>query len=340
MEIPQAGASLAASVGPRQRSFRIPPAPSSGPAAVRRSARGVGVRAGRASGMAVLTMWPVPARPVFGVMLCPRVGWMVTCLLGWAGPELNWPNRPVIKNTPERILIDQTQGGRSMPTVGTSLHAYLNFIQIGLGYVSGVLSGALAPLIAECAKRRFLGPRLEVMYKEEERYMPITEVPGRLPGRLYPAKYLRVRVENTGRRVAKGCKAYLVKLEEIVNSEPQPTFYQDTFRLRWAYEQQDELHEGIDIPPGIFIFFDVLSCKHQEDKDMTIIQVSKFSIKKFRNKIKFNKSYRFTILVASEETEPEQISLTVKMGETWRDFRVIDSRPPSVKGHKPTRELS
>ena len=36
---PQAGAPLAASVGPRQRSFRIPPASSSGPAPVRRSAR-------------------------------------------------------------------------------------------------------------------------------------------------------------------------------------------------------------------------------------------------------------------------------------------------------------
>ena len=37
--IPQAGARLAASVGPRQRSFRIPPASSSGPAPARRSAR-------------------------------------------------------------------------------------------------------------------------------------------------------------------------------------------------------------------------------------------------------------------------------------------------------------
>jgi hypothetical protein len=146
-----------------------------------------------------------------------------------------------------------------------------DFIQIGFGLVAG----ALSPLFVERAKRWLFGPRLEVVHGGDECYMPIAEVPGGMPG-LYQAKYLRVRVKNTGSMVAKGCRAYLVKLEEIVNSEPQPTFYRDTLRLRWAYEQHGELHEGIDIPPGISAFFDVLSCKHENGKGIKIIHVSKF----------------------------------------------------------------
>jgi hypothetical protein len=219
-----------------------------------------------------------------------------------------------------------------MPGIDAEFQMKWDLIKIGFG----IVSGAAIPLVVERLRRWFYGPRLEVVHAEDESFMPTTEVPGRSPGR-FPAKYLRVRVKNTGGMVAKGCRAYLVKIEEIIHGKPSPTFYRDTLRLRWAYEEQGELHEGVDIPPGIFMYFDVFSIKLQEGQNVTMLQVAKLR-DRFVNKLELNKIYRFTILVAAEATGPVQISLKVKLGSSWNDFSVTDPKPLLVKGQKPDRE--
>lgn len=207
-----------------------------------------------------------------------------------------------------------------------------DLVKIGFGLVSG----AAIPLVVEWLKQRLYGPRLEVMHGEGESFVPRSEEPGKTPGP-HPSRYLRVRVKNTGRMIAKNCRAYLVNIEELVHGNPSRTFYRDTLRLRWAYEEQEELHEGVDIPPGVFIYFDIMSTKCEDNMSKTLLQVAKLR-HHFVNKLEFNKVYRFTVLVAADATDPVQICLTVVMGKTWENFSVTGLEPRMIKGQKPSRE--
>jgi hypothetical protein len=174
-----------------------------------------------------------------------------------------------------------------------------DLLKIGFGLVSG----AAIPLVVEWLKRRFYGPRLEVLHGEGESFIPRSEEPGKTPGP-FPARYLRVRVKNTGKMIAKNCRAYLVNIEEIDHGIPKETFYRDTLRLRWAYEEEGELHEGVDIHTYVFMYFDVMSTKYEDNKSVSLLQVAKLR-HCFVNKLQFNKVYRFTRGVSSSCTFPE-----------------------------------
>lgn len=156
-----------------------------------------------------------------------------------------------------------------------------------------------------------------------------------MPG-LHPERWQRVRVKNTGKAIAKNCRAYLVNIEELMNGFPKETFYRDTLRLRWAYETEGDLHAGVDIPPGIFIYFDLMSTKMEDGKPLTFIQAAKVR-QKFMNNLEFNKIYRFTVLVAADATEPKQICVTINMGSDWASFSVTNLEPRVIKGEKPSR---
>ena len=66
--------------------------------------------------------------------------------------------------------------------------------------------------------------------------------------------YIRARLRNLGSRVAKQCRPYLVKLEEVHPSGTTPTTYFDSLVLRWPRND----YEPRDIPRGIDQFFDVV----------------------------------------------------------------------------------
>jgi hypothetical protein len=215
-----------------------------------------------------------------------------------------------------------------MPNSADEIQFKWDLIKIGIGFASG----SVTPLLIEWAKRVLFRPRLDVNYEKNDSHTPISEESGNTPGP-FPAKYLRVSVKNVGNMIAKGCRAYLVKIEEIVGSEAKPTFYHDTLRLRWEYEEDGSLHDGVDIPPGIFVYLDIISCKFENNMNNTFIQVAKVR-NKFANKLEFGKLYRFTILVASEAAVPKEINLTVDMGHTWKEFTIVDPKQISISGRK------
>ena len=204
-----------------------------------------------------------------------------------------------------------------------------DFLKIGVGFVAG----SITPLLVEWAKRALFKPKLEVRHDNDDSYTPISERTGST-SELIQVKYLRVRVKNVGNMIAKGCRAYLVRIEEIVGSESRPTFFRDTLRLRWAYEEGGSLHDGVDIPPGIFVYFDVISCELIDSKSQIFIQFAQVR-EHFANKMQFDKTYRFAILIASEGADPKEIRLAVNMGPSWRDFVVVDPRPITIEGSKP-----
>ncbi len=192
----------------------------------------------------------------------------------------------------------------------------------------------VSALVVEYVKRRLFRPILQPEHTKQPGFVVLTQVKGIMVEK-YDAKYLRVGVRNRGRTTAKGCRAYLTEIERSEGARfVKADFYRDTLRLRWAYEAEEgDLHEGIDIPRGIIIHFDVLSTKTGAtsagaSEDHRIIEVANRGLRydrdRLMNKLEYGQRYRLRILVVADDADPQPTDVVVAMGPTWKDFEVIE----------------
>jgi hypothetical protein len=68
------------------------------------------------------------------------------------------------------------------------------------------------------------------------------------------ARFLRLRVENTGRSVIKGCVGYIVCITKAVNNTSSPD-EQEVLELNWSHVGKTPR----DIPQGAFFYLDIAS---------------------------------------------------------------------------------
>ncbi|MCK4822519.1 hypothetical protein KA005_42535, partial [bacterium] len=81
------------------------------------------------------------------------------------------------------------------------------------------------------------------------------------------AHYVRIRITNVGRQIAKQCRAYLVNVEKWVesNNDFEPTVYCDSLQLPWsARGSTEEAYRPIDLSRDIKQFVDI----HSQDRYM------------------------------------------------------------------------
>ena len=184
----------------------------------------------------------------------------------------------------------------------------------------GVILGAALSLVVEAVRRRVFSPRLRVV----KVFTKPTSVPGK-DNKYWKSTYVKIEIKNKSRVTAKDAKAYITKIEEYDNGYfKESEFFQDTLRLRWAYEpQEEELHAGIDIPKHIPFHIDIMSIKIEDYPEPTrIIQCSnkylRFNSKGgLLNQIKSGKRYRFHVALAAENTETRSIVVDVIIGPAW-----------------------
>lgn len=137
----------------------------------------------------------------------------------------------------------------NLPT-DQSREAWVALISVGVSLAAGLFSGLFGRRLEEWWFR----PKLVVDFipsgggfRTEGRWMEndveLVEI------------YVRARVRNFGRIVAKQCRPYLVKLEEVHPSgRTTPTTYFDSLPLRWP----GNTYEPRDIPSKINQFFDIV----------------------------------------------------------------------------------
>src|SRR5438309_3393843 len=124
-----------------------------------------------------------------------------------------------------------------------------------LSAVIGLVSGLFSGLFGRRLEEWWYQPRLKVDFIQDDGGF-------RTEGRWKEGDtelveiYIRARVRNMGRRVAKQCRPYLVNLEEVHPSGTTLTRYYDSLVLRWPGPVQD--YQPRDIPQGVNQFFDVV----------------------------------------------------------------------------------
>lgn len=130
--------------------------------------------------------------------------------------------------------------------------------------------------------------------------------------------YIRARVRNTGSRVAKQCRPYLVGLEEVHPSGTTATPFSESAVLPWPLRD----YGPRDIPKGIDQFFDVLGVlKNRTGWRLTFRE--KFS--EYAELPNYKGTYRFTVLVTGDGVEPRGRKIDVTYNGDWHNLRAVDA---------------
>jgi hypothetical protein len=179
-----------------------------------------------------------------------------------------------------------------------------------------VIGAAFAPII-ELVTRFAWGPRLSV---ELDPYFPPRDVPNR-------EVYVRLKIENTKKRLAKSCGAYLANVEKFDSATGcfAQTDFHDTFSLHWAY---NAALANVDLPLHVPRFLDLVSVPESGNgiRPHHIGLPEGQDVPLYRPIWNTNGHFRLTVLVTAEGIEPEVRRITVDWRGEW---------PPKLAIEKP-----
>jgi len=204
--------------------------------------------------------------------------------------------RAVIRADP---MAEEVAKGAESPMVDLLIGVVLLF----LGFAIGILT----PLIG-MLQRLVFGPNLKPDFKKDP-FCFFSTPKGKPPtDHLVDA---RVKVINTKKLTARGCRGFLTKIEKQDESGDFETLYRDSIPLKWSFLGTTE---GLDIPHDVDVYLDVLKfVKGKEDFEFHTSKLPKM----WKRLSKETGIYRFTIVVIAEQVKTRRIKLILDWSEIW-----------------------
>lgn len=180
------------------------------------------------------------------------------------------------------------------------------------------LAGFATAIFAEPIRQMIFKPDLQVGFGQSQDYLSHT--PEIFNNMEMEAYYIRVRVTNKSRYIAKDCRAYLINIEKKnENDKFSPTIYCDSIQLAWSCQAKGEQYRAIDIAKDVNQYIDVIVTRSITDEFDSPILVKPFRyFSLFREKGIF----RVTIQVAASGVSPETIKLVFEWKGDWKNFKV------------------
>lgn len=183
------------------------------------------------------------------------------------------------------------------------------------------LLGFMIAIFAEPFRRFLFKPVLKLSFGKDDDYISYTptSTETQLVSKAY---YIRVKVTNKRKSIAKDCKAFLINIEKQgANNTFKPTVYCDSIQLAWACQGKDDSYNALDITKGVNQFVDVIAL----NKDSNIFE-PKILTKPFRylNLFKETGSFLFTVQVSADGANPVYIKLLFKWNGSWNNFEVYE----------------
>jgi hypothetical protein len=187
-------------------------------------------------------------------------------------------------------------------------------------WITPFLSGAFVVVLAEIVRHRLFKPNLRIVFKEiSAAYIARTKETYEA-GKTREAYYVRVKVTNKSRILARKCRAYLINIEKRDNGRKfDPTVYRDSIQLAWSCQPPDYRYKGIDIPKGVNQFLDVVVTRQGLNEfDPQII------VKPYRYLDLFRETgeFRLTIQVYAAGADPATLKLIFRWEGQWDKFTV------------------
>jgi hypothetical protein len=187
------------------------------------------------------------------------------------------------------------------------------------------VAGAVTAIFAEPFRRWLFRPVIRVSFDPEtcDLRTPTSVVAAEPTGqyaRASQGRWVRVRVQTTRNRIAKGCRPYLVKVEIEEQGQFRPSNFVDTLRLKWSSQPPNETVGPVDIPKGVSQFVDVLSTDRSSPNryfDQTAQGVPQYCRALFDER---PKTLRLTILVTADEAKSATTSFVFRWKGVWDTF--------------------
>ena len=194
----------------------------------------------------------------------------------------------------------------------------------------GAVFGFIGSLIAEPVQRFFFGPRLRLTFENNvEAYRAPTDIG-------YPKKadgiYIRLRATNDKPRLAKACRAYLIKIERQTEEGWQDAHFRDSIQLAWSAQRPEAGFVPMDLPFGVSQFVDVLwvfnplpGMELNELNPRHMHPCLAVSLDTYRNLWSIDDvTYQLSILVSGDGVYPESHKVVVRWNGVWNQIEAHD----------------
>ena len=195
-------------------------------------------------------------------------------------------------------------------------------VSLLIGGAIGFMSAVLAPIAVEPLKHCVFGPKLKVEFIEGDRSFK-TDTKEQAASTGTDAHYVRVKMLNTGRQIAKQCRAYLVNVERWSESTSkfEPTIYCDSLQLAWS-ARGNEAYHPLDVPRDINQFIDVVSTRKPERDYRVETNPQLF---RYENLFKEHGKFRYTVRVSGDNVKSVSIKIVFEWSGDWHNFVVSAS---------------
>ena len=137
----------------------------------------------------------------------------------------------------------------------------------------------------------------------------------------HEAEYVRIKVRNSKRSVAKNCRAYLVAIEKRNEyGDFKPTIYCDSIQLAWSCRGPKRRYDPVDLPYGVAQFIDLVSTRSQEN--LTSLFRPELQVTPMRYAELFSQlgTFHFKVQVSGENVKPVFIRIDFHWAGIWDKY--------------------
>jgi len=194
------------------------------------------------------------------------------------------------------------------------------------GTIVGAVLGFAVAILVEPIKSRLYGPRLKVFFGDSSEFQTKTherlttknaKKPNNQETSYHKASYIRIKVTNTKAALAKGCRAYLVKVEkQHYDGKFHDTIYCDSIPLAWSC-RDNRRFLPVDIPKDVNQFVDLVSTREISKDYRPEIEVSPYRYTDLWQK---HGIFRFTVQVSGENVKPVFIKVEFAWDRQWDKY--------------------
>jgi len=203
-----------------------------------------------------------------------------------------------------------------MSYVNTDI-SFLSNLPSYLTSISSFILGFLIAIFAEPIRRYLLKPKLNIEFGKSEDF--ITYTPALTKNNSQTEEYyLRVRVINSRKYIARDCRAFLIDIKKLDDSNKiKSTIYCDSIQLAWSCSGNRKF-ESLDLTKDVKQYIDVVVLSKESNAIIPQLFSTPFRYLKLFNE---TGTFIFTIQVSATGIKPKNISIALKWDGNWDDFK-------------------
>ena len=180
---------------------------------------------------------------------------------------------------------------------------------------SAAIAGGILTGVFDGLRQYIMRPVLRLSFKERDEAYCV-ESTYEVDSQSRTSTFIRVRLVNSGRSVARDCRVFITEIKELNGMQTHPTKFYDAKELPWAGYPQD--YSSRPIPPGINSYVDVIRFSKGESSwnfRVKALFASQESIKNYKG------TYRLKVVATADNAKPTEVEFNVTYTGDYTSLR-------------------